>query len=157
MSSTGGSAPQGGCTDGTVGTAEGDLMEDFALQDQNGNTVRLSDYCGSVVLLEMGAMWCGVCQEYASEIPETMAEYGSQGLVILNLLAENEQGGTPSQSELTEWATTYGITTPVLADANWGVWNRYFGEATPENILVGRDGEILVLGQDARWSFRSHL
>ena len=34
-------------------------------------------------------------------------------------MAENSSGQTPSQSDLMSWANNYGITHPVVADANF--------------------------------------
>ena len=36
---------------------EGDVLSDFALTDQFGDTVRLSDFCGRVIYIECGADW----------------------------------------------------------------------------------------------------
>ena len=40
-----------------TGVGVGDVSPDWTLQDQYGETVRLSDFCGSVVLLESAAFW----------------------------------------------------------------------------------------------------
>ena len=40
-----------------TGMSVGDVSPDWTLQDQYGETVRLSDFCGSVVLLESVAFW----------------------------------------------------------------------------------------------------
>jgi hypothetical protein len=41
----------------TTGHRIGQIAEDFALTDQFGETVKLSDFCGKVVLLEASAFW----------------------------------------------------------------------------------------------------
>ena len=41
----------------TGGHAVGEIAADFALTDQFGETVNLSDFCGKVVLLEASAFW----------------------------------------------------------------------------------------------------
>lgn len=52
-------------------------------------------------------------------------------------MAENDFGSTPTQADLTQWANTYGITTPVLADVGWAqfdaLWDQNY---TPANMLL---------------------
>lgn len=36
--------------------------------------------------------------------------------MVLDVMIENNDGATPSVSELGDWADTYGLTIPVLAD-----------------------------------------
>jgi peroxiredoxin len=125
----------------------GDFAEDFRLMDQFGQPVRLSDYCGQVVYIPMGAMWCPACQGTAEELPSLQANYGAQGLVILNVMAETPSGGTPTTESLSVWADTYDLDLPVLADPQWDVWHRYWpSESTPRELLVGRDGRLLQVG-----------
>ncbi len=49
----------GACRDDLVstGNAVGDIVEDFELLDQNGETVRLHDFCDRAILIDSGAMW----------------------------------------------------------------------------------------------------
>ncbi len=66
--------------------------EDFALQDLDGNTVRLSDFRGRVVFLNM---WHTACEPCVREMPafdQFMREQGDGGAVVLavNQLAQTE-------------------------------------------------------------------
>jgi len=44
-------------TPSPTGTDVGDISPDWELTDQYGDSVRLSDFCGSLVLLESSAFW----------------------------------------------------------------------------------------------------
>ena len=44
-------------TPSATGYAVGQTVPDFSLVDQYGEEVTLSDFCGSVVLLETSAFW----------------------------------------------------------------------------------------------------
>ncbi|PJF30658.1 MAG: hypothetical protein CUN52_03715 [Phototrophicales bacterium] len=66
--------------------------QDFALQDLDGNTVRLSDFSGRVVFLNM---WHTACEPCVREMPafdQFMREQGDDGAVVLavNQLAQTE-------------------------------------------------------------------
>lgn len=77
-------------------------------------------------------------------------KYRSQGFIVLQLKAENNSGSTPSQSDLSGWASTYGLTFPVLADSGWGVMSRFERDnyipshtlIAPGLEVVERDGNI---------------
>jgi|GEM_PF-3363527 len=154
----GGPVGEAACGDGDAGRALGSLAENFTLLSQEGKEVSLSDYCGKVVYIPMGAMWCPACQSTAEEIPQTMATYGGSGLVVLNLMAETARGATPDQEALSTWADTYDLVTPVLADSDWGVWERYFpSHSTPKELLIGRDGTLLEIGWVGTRSIESAL
>lgn len=127
----------------SYGTTPKELIQNFRLMDQYGGKVRLDSFCGDVIVLQMGAMWCPTCQAEATKIPDLMQEYGPQGLTILNLLAETTFSQAPIEAELLEWADYFDVSTPVLADPNWEVWERYFDRhVTPRAILVDREGRI---------------
>ncbi|HYO97969.1 MAG TPA: redoxin domain-containing protein [Polyangiaceae bacterium] len=142
--------PTGSAACGTAppGTTVGSPIENFVLMDQSGNSVSLSNYCDKVVYIVAGAMWCPGCRTDAEELESIYQTYKDRGLFTLNMLAENNRARTPTTAELTTWATTYGITTPVIADPNWQVWNRYWVEGeTPKGMLLGRGGII----RDLTW------
>ena len=53
------------------------------------------------------------------------------------MIAENDAGSTPSQSDLTSWQSQYGMTFPVVADQGWAVFDAIWGGGyTPANALL---------------------
>ena len=48
---------------------------------------------------------------------------------MITLVGENLQGTTPDVAGLQQWAQTFGLTHPVVADANWGVTVTYAGSS----------------------------
>ena len=45
----------------------------------NGNDVRLADYKGKVILLNVWATWCGPCELEIPELVEAYTRYKDQG------------------------------------------------------------------------------
>ena len=44
----------------------GSVVKDFEMRDRDGNLVKLSDFKGKLVYMDIWATWCGPCVE---EIP----------------------------------------------------------------------------------------
>jgi len=66
--------------------------------------------------------------------------------MVITLLLENDDEVPPSSPELMQWATQYGQTFPVLADAD-PVTTRFTarGEVSlPSHTLLGPGGVVLV-------------
>lgn len=147
--STGGSSDTS-CPSGATGVHRGDLMQNFTLSNQDGQSVSLHDFCGKVVLIELGAGWCPYCRAEAQLIPELMTQYGPQGFVVLSILAEDPRTDPPDQTFLRAWADEYELSTPVLGDPGWTIRDRYpdLSSGTPNCMLVGRDGKIKELTDD---------
>lgn len=61
----------------------------------------------------------------APSLQSTFKEYEDEGLIVIQLLAENNSSATPSEDDLAQWADASGQTHPVVADANWSVSNRF--------------------------------
>jgi thiol-disulfide isomerase/thioredoxin len=60
-------------------------MPDFALQDLEGNVVRLSDYAGKTVLINFWATWCGPCKIELPDLVEIQSELGARDFVVLGV------------------------------------------------------------------------
>jgi len=110
---------------------------DFTLTDANGNSVKLSDYRGKVVLLNFWATWCGPC---AIEIPwfiEFEQQYKAQGLEIIGV-AMDEDGWKAVKPYITEHKVNYRVLL-----GNDSVTQLYGGvESLPTTFLVDREGKF---------------
>ena len=125
------------------GTDLGERAVNFTLYDQDGNSVSLHDYRGSVILVDFSPMWCGPCQEEAAAAEELYQTYKSQGLAILTVLFQDYNRGPVDQAECQLWAILYGITFPVLADTNETVWGWYRdSDIVPLNVIINRQDVI---------------
>lgn len=59
-------------------------------------------------------------------------------------MAENDFGGAPTQAELTQWATEYGLSTPVLSDPGWSTFDTFWNQNyTPANMLIAPGMQVV--------------
>jgi len=86
----------------------------FELMDQNGQTVELYDQYGKIIVVDLSAMWCGVCNNIATMGDQLVADYGADNVVWLTVLIDDSAGNPPDLADLQHWAETYNISGPVL-------------------------------------------
>jgi hypothetical protein len=67
---------------------------------------------------------------------------------VITLIGENLQGQTPDVAGLQQWAQTFGLTHPVVADPGWGVTVDYAGYSfgLPSMHQLGAGAVVLRRG-----------
>ena len=135
----------------TTGTGVGDIAPNFALKDANGDTVRLYDFCDKAVLLDFGTMWCPTCQGSASTLESWYSDYESYGFIAISAFSENSSRSAPSASDLTTWASYYGLDFPVVADPS-GTTDQLYDPSSssrPTYVLLAPGAEVVAYGSSA--------
>jgi thiol-disulfide isomerase/thioredoxin len=109
---------------------------DLILKDMNGTPVRLADYKGKVVLLNVWATWCGPCQTEIPELIEAYNKYKDKGVIVLGVSLDD----TPET--LRAYAPKKQINYPILLmqDDFDEAYGPIFG--VPITFFIGRDGTI---------------
>ncbi len=127
------------------GFSVGQVPHDFRLMDQNGQSVALWQFYGSVIVLDISTMWCRPCQEIARHVEGTYQDYKDEGFMYLTLLAEDFESNRPDRSELNEWADNFGIVSaPVIQDGN-GYCDSVEATGTyPAVLLIDRQMRVVA-------------
>jgi cytochrome c biogenesis protein CcmG/thiol:disulfide interchange protein DsbE len=110
---------------------------DFKLPDLQGNTVRLSDLRGKVVLLNFWATWCVPCRTEMPSMQALYEDYRDQGFTIL-AISSDVQG----EEVVAPFVAEYGLTFPVLLDLENVVGTRLRVQGIPMGYLLDKHGRI---------------
>ncbi|HZU06784.1 MAG TPA: TlpA disulfide reductase family protein [Chloroflexota bacterium] len=124
----------------------GSPAPDFALQNVDGTTVRLSELRGKPVVVNFWATWCAPCREEMPAMQEVYEQYRDRGLVILAVNMEEDV------RLVRRWIEQGGFTFTFLLDSEGELVKRYNVTAAPTSYFIGRDGVIrdLKLGALSR-------
>ncbi len=115
---------------------------DIALPDRDGNTRRLSDLRGKVVLIDFWASWCRPCRMENPNVVNVYNRYKDKGFEIFSVSLDNNRDAWlkaidadglvwPNHvSDLRGWSSAGG---------------RLYGiSSIPATVLVGPDGKVLA-------------
>ncbi|MBV1859691.1 MAG: peroxiredoxin family protein [Nannocystaceae bacterium] len=146
---------------GPYGTDVGDRLANtlgFNLEGCDGDVVEFDSFMcpeagNKALLINIGAGWCGPCQEETLEFPELYDEFEGQGLEILQVMFQDWTSQLPTSSFCEDWragqweggAVDLDLAFPVLVDQTneWtGVYLQDPQAATPINMLIDANGNI---------------
>lgn len=125
--------------------AEGTDAPDFTLPGVDGNTYKLSDYRGKVVLLEFMAPWCPHCQADATIFNQVAQNFQGQNVQVLAVSATGEnkdRNGPISMADMTWFRDTFSVSHPLLFDQSLGAARAYQVYYYPTVYLVNEEGKI---------------
>jgi len=110
----------------------------FTLRDARGQTVRLSDYRGKVVLLDFFATWCGPCKIEIPWFIQFERRYKDRGFSVIGV-AMDDEGWDVVRPYVAALRMNYRV---VVGD---DATSRAFGgiDALPTTFLIDREGIIV--------------
>lgn len=121
----------------------------FIVKDIDGNDVKLSDFKGKKIYINIWASWCGPC---IREIPELEKVYqeikNNEDIVFISITSpsdaafENMNSADETKKVILDKANELGVTYPVLFDFQDKVFTNYSVRAFPTHIFINSDGTI---------------
>ncbi|MDZ4750777.1 MAG: TlpA disulfide reductase family protein, partial [Flavobacteriales bacterium] len=126
----------------------GVMAPDIVQKDLKGNTMKLSDLKGKVVLLDFWASWCGPCRKENPFVVAMYKKYNSKGFEVFSVSLDNTQD---------RWAQAIqqdGLTWPYHVSDLKGWQSQpaadYGVRSIPFPVLLDKEGKIVALGSDVR-------
>ncbi|MCI0478839.1 MAG: TlpA family protein disulfide reductase [Anaerolineales bacterium] len=119
---------------------------DFAITSFEGQTIKLSELRGKVVVINFWASWCAPCRDEAPFLEKTWRQYKDRGVVFIGV--DYIDSETAAKAYLKEFGITY-FNGP---DIGSEIYQRYRAKGVPETYFVGKDGNLAgnALGPIAR-------
>ena len=114
----------------------GQPAPDFSLPAFSGETVRLSDLKGQVVLVNLWATWCPPCKQEMPAIDAFYRAHREAGFTVL-MVNVQEDGGT-----VQAFIKANDFSFPALLDTQGELMNLYGVHGLPTTFIIDRNGRV---------------
>ncbi|MEU5311166.1 TlpA disulfide reductase family protein [Streptomyces sp. NPDC021562] len=123
-----------------VAAADRQTAPDLTGEDLDGRPVRLADYRGKVVVLNVWASWCSPCRAEAPELSQAQRELAAEGVQVLgvDMDARREKGRAFQEQHRLSYPSLHDPASRQLLRLPRG----YKAQALPYTLFVDRDGKI---------------
>ncbi len=117
------------------------VVLDTELKALNGAPIKLSNYAGKALVVNLWATWCGPCRIETPELVKLYKENRSRGLEVVGLSTENPD---ESEEKVRKFAQDFevnyriGWATPEVA-----ITLMQGRDAIPQSFVIGRDGRVI--------------
>ena len=117
------------------------MVVDAEMRAVSGAPIKLSNYAGKVLLVNLWATWCGPCRQETPELVKLHKEFRSQGLEVVGLSTENPDD---SADKVREFVHNYKVDYRVgWSGAQVAVALMQGRDAIPQSFVISRDGRVL--------------
>ena len=107
----------------------------------SGAPIKLGDYSGKVLLVNLWATWCGPCRNETPELVRLHKEFQSRGVEMIGLSTENPDASARSVSEFVrEFNVDYQIGWAKPEVAQIMMQGR---TSIPQSFIIARDGRVV--------------
>jgi cytochrome c biogenesis protein CcmG/thiol:disulfide interchange protein DsbE len=107
----------------------------------SGAPIKLGNYSGKVLLVNLWATWCGPCRMETPELVRLHKEFQSRGVEMIGLSTENPDASARSVSEFVrEFNVDYQIGWAKPEVAQIMMQGR---SSIPQSFIIARDGRVV--------------
>lgn len=110
---------------------------DYTLKDFNGDTHKISDYKGKILVLDYWAAWCPFCVDEMPELQKAQDENKSS-VVIVGI----HRTDTESMDTGKTFASKRGVTYLLVSDENGKLYDASGGFGMPVAVYIDKQGVV---------------
>ena len=135
-----GTAPQRAAAPAALMTLPASINE-AELKAVSGAPIKLSNYAGKVLVVNLWATWCGPCRLEIPELVKLHKEFRSEGLEIVGLSTEEpEHSAEKVRNFVQDFEVSYRV--------GWATNEVALGlmqgrDSIPQSYVISRDGHVL--------------
>ena len=135
------SKPAGPSTGNAAATMLPAVVLDTEMKSANGDEpIKLSNYTGKVLLVNLWATWCGPCRRETPELVRLHQEYHDRGLEVVGLSTEDP---VASEQTVQEFVRVFNVGYRVgWAPREVAIALMRGRTSIPQSFIVTRDGRI---------------
>ena len=116
------------------------VVMETEMKSANGDPIKLSNYSGKVLLVNLWATWCGPCRRETPELVSLYSEYRDRGLEIVGLSTEDP---VASEQKVQEFVRQYNVGYNVgWATREVAIALMQGRGSIPQSFIVTRDGRV---------------
>ena len=117
------------------------LILDAENKAATGDPIKLANYSGKVMLVNLWATWCGPCRMETPELVKLHKEFQSRGVEMIGLSTEDPESSAESVSDfIREYKVDYQIGWARREVAQTLMQGR---TSIPQSFVIARDGRIV--------------
>ena len=122
----------------------GNPAPDIELPNPGGQTYKLSDLKGNVVLLDFWASWCGPCRRENPNVVRVYDKYKSKGFTVFSVSLDRTKQKWENAIQQDQLAWKYHVSD--LQYWNSAPAKTYGVRGIPKTFLIDREGKIAAVG-----------
>jgi thiol-disulfide isomerase/thioredoxin len=124
----------------------GETAAIYALRDDRGSPVSLTQYRGRIVIMNLWASWCPPCRAEMPDLQRLQTAYARDRIAIIGV----NEGESAQRAR--SFADSLGIRFPVWIDGSQRYGRTYAALGLPTTIILDRQG-VVVRGFDGALTF----
>ena len=116
------------------------VVFDTEMKAANGNPIKLANYSGKVLFVNLWATWCGPCRMETPELVRLHKEFQGRGVEFIGLTTEDPN---TSAQKVRDFMTQYSVDYPVGWATREVALTLMAGKTTiPQSFIITRDGRL---------------